>query len=168
MKDSLKAHLPNSTTLTKAAIAGVVSVLSAMAVIAAFTAYLSLTGRLNSSISPIVYAAKEIYPANEPLCPGDVLEWVEEYIATDAPARVSQYYEVRNMVTGDKMPQPDGSPIGNYLVVPGDVGKTFTQPMTFTVPTNSEPGSYVYWRYAQAIGRRPEAYKAVFEVKRCG
>ena len=167
MRNTLRTHLPDATMLTKAVIAGLVSVLSATAVIALVLGYLSATGRLNSQISPIEYAFDEVR-IDVPVCPGDVLAWTERYTGKDASARASRYYEIRNMNTGDKWQQGDGVPTGNYFVVPGDVGKSFSEPVSYTVPANMPSGNYVYWQFSQAIGRRAATYPMYFEVKQCG
>lgn len=162
----IKAHVPSSVTLFKAAIAGVVAVLSAFAVIAIILAYLSTTGRLNSQISPIEYTFDSVR-FEKPVCPGAVLMWVERYVGKDASARASRYYEIRNLDTGQKWKQEDGVPAGNYLVVPGDVGQPFREPVSYTVPLNMPSGHYVYWQYTQAIGRRAVTYPMYFEVGGC-
>lgn len=157
--------LNSFTSLAKAIIATVAGVFLAVVLI---TAYLSATGQLNPTYSPIEYTADTINAAALPVCPGAVLSFRPAYKSLYAPARVPLYSQIRNVATGDKVPLPsDGLPIDNYMVISEDVDQVRSEPVTFTLPLDIAPGNYVWIGYAQAANKIPDTIRAVFTVKPC-
>lgn len=153
------------TSLAKAVIASVAGVFLAAVLI---TAYLSLTGQLNPTYSPIEYTADIISAANVPVCPGSILKFRPNYRSLYAPARVPLYSQLRNLKTNEKIRLvSDGLPIDNYMVIAEDVGEVKSEPVTFALPFDTPPGDYVWIGYAQTGNKLPASIRAVFTVKDC-
>lgn len=161
----IRGLIRGATELGKATIAAAAGFFLAVVMI---TAYLSLTGQLNLSSSPIEYTADIIPAASVPVCAGSVLSFRPSYKSLYAPARVPLYSQIRNIATGDKIKlDTDGLPIDSYFVIAEDVGQVKSEPVTFTLPANTPAGSYAWIGYAQVANKLPVSIRAVFTVKAC-
>lgn len=153
------------TSLARAVIASVAGVFLAVVII---TTYLSATGQLNPSYSPIEYTAGVMNASNVPVCPGSILKFRPSYRSLYAPARVPLYSQLRNLKTNEKIRLvSDGLPIDNYMVIDEDVGQVKSEPVTFALPFDTRPGNYVWIGYAQTGNKLPASIRAVFTVKDC-
>lgn len=154
----------NLTELGKAILAATAGFFVALVLI---TAFLSASGQLNLSYSPIEYTS-DVITISEPVCPGDVVAFESVYRGLYANARVALFSEVRNMQTNDKFKMPtDGLPIDNYIVISEDMGQIKTVPVTFTLPSDIPAGNYVWVGFAQATNKIPATLRALFTVKDC-